>query len=109
VGNKFFISETCTINFLLPKTYPYLNKLEGFSTVNNYYPYIIFAGKAGAYPSDTPYSSLFLRYAPILALKYYTRVEVNDSDKHSSLFCFSLVDEKKFYNIRSRFHILFYS
>ena len=42
-------------NFLCQLSFPYGNKLLFFATVSHFHHSLIFAGKAGAYKSETPY------------------------------------------------------
>ncbi len=45
-------------------------------------PSIIFAGKAGAYPRGALLRIALFVHAPHIACKYWTRVEVTDSNKY---------------------------
>jgi hypothetical protein len=56
-----------------------------FVTALLLHPCLIFAGKVEAYLSGDPLMIRLLWSALSLAQKYYTRVEVNSNDKHSSL------------------------
>jgi hypothetical protein len=57
----------------------------------NFHPSLIFAGKAGAYLSEAPYSLFHSK-----ACKYKTRVEVTIRDEHSSFNYRINYDRKKF-------------
>ncbi len=61
---------------------------------------IVFAGKAGAYPSEAPFKCSILEWAPGLAHKQSTSMERLAKNKHSSLLrIFVNYGQKKFYNI----------
>ncbi len=50
-------------------------------------------------PSETAYVTPSQGYAPILALKYKTRVDSDDNDQHFSLLKYWInYDNKKFYD-----------
>jgi len=56
----------------------------------------IFAEKAGALPNRAPYWTHIL--SRFLALKYQTRVEMTDTDEHSSLLQYAINHGQNFYN-----------
>jgi hypothetical protein len=56
-----------------------------FATSINFHPSLIFADKAEAYQNVVSYNTHSNGKLNSLVRKYYTRVEVNGSGKHSSL------------------------
>jgi hypothetical protein len=48
---------------------------------------LIFEGKAGANPSNTPFGTPPFVHTPGLAHKYYTCLKTLQLEKHTSLFC----------------------
>jgi hypothetical protein len=68
-----------------------------FVTVSHFHPNLIFAGKAGAYPSGV-LMRLHSEMCSCLIHKCQTRLKVTDSDKHPSLLHYRITcDRKKFY------------
>jgi hypothetical protein len=66
----------------------------------------MFAVKAGAYPSETPFRCSTLGKAPGLAHIHLTRLERLYRDKHFSVFLKVVTyGRKKFYNIDSRANV----
>ncbi len=81
-----------------------------FSPVSHFYPSLVFPDKAGAYQSGALSWTQLYQSAPNLALKYFTRVEVTDSNKLYSLldFCKTYCD-KNIYSTGPVFNVNFFS
>ncbi len=78
----------------------FLNKLECSSLKSLSRISIMFVGKAGAYPSEAPFSCYTHGQAPGLTRKHQTRPERPAGDKHSGLLRKVVTyGRKKFYNI----------
>ncbi len=74
-----------------------------FATVSHFYPRQAFAGNVGAYLNGAPFMTQLRWVAPRLALKYWTREEVTDIGKHSSLLRYGKnYCRKKFYSTDPR-------
>ncbi len=56
-----------------------------FGTVSHFHHSLVFADKAWNLPERNPYKTKLKWLALSLVLKYWTRVEVSDIGKHSSL------------------------
>jgi hypothetical protein len=60
----------------------------------------MFASKAGAYPSESPFRYSTLRWVPVLTLKHETRLERLAKEKHPKLLgIFVNGGCKKFYKL----------
>ncbi len=74
-----------------------------FATAIHFHPSPIFVGKGGAWQSGPPYGEPIQWYAPNLACKYQTMVEVKCIGKHSSLLRYgNNYGSKKFYSTDPR-------
>jgi hypothetical protein len=60
-------------------------KKQVFVPGKPFQPHLVFAGKAGAYPSKAPSRCFTLGETPSLTHKYQTRLKRLARDKHSSL------------------------
>ncbi len=76
----------------------YLNKLVCV-TVSHFHPSLIFAGKVLHLRVSTVRDSTSVDYP--LAWKYWTRVKVTDSDKHSSLFNYVINYGRKRFKLKA--------
>ncbi len=71
-----------------------------FVTVSNFHPSLIFTLKARSLPLEWSSFILLHLVGSDHARKYEIRVEVTDSDKHSSLLrCVINYSREKFYNV----------
>ncbi len=66
-------------------SYDFHHKLEHYDPGKLLQPSLIFAGKAGAYPSEPPFSCSTLGLALYFTNKYLTRLQKLPRDKHSNL------------------------
>ncbi len=68
---------------------------------------LTFAIEEGANQSGASITFCYLRQAPCLTHKYYTRLEMLVREKCSSLFClFVIYEEKEFYDRDTKWHWL---
>ncbi len=70
-----------------------------FVSVNHFYPCLMFAGKARSLRLERSSVGVYTMVSSSLVYKYYTRVEVTNSDKHLAYYDTVLITAVKSYKV----------